>query len=287
MNNQAGDIQASRIRIASTDEIAAALDSAGLRLDRAVIVLVGGAGTMGEKESETVAQVLRDEVVPVAERRDAVVIDGGTDSGVMQLIGRARSTLGGRFPLIGVAAEGTVLVPEAGTPSPDAVKLEPNHTLFLLVPGTQWGDETRWMMDVAGVVAGHRSSVTVLMNGGQIAYTDVAASLRSGRPVVVLAGSGRTADAIAKARAGNGGDNRAVEIAASPTDDGRRCRGSGHGRRRDRGGPRRRLRRPGGRRRADPDWGETCRPAPHRSLGACTTAGAGGPRKRSAPRGYR
>ena len=44
MNNQAGDIQASRIRIASTDEIAVALDSAGLRLDRAVIVLVGGAG---------------------------------------------------------------------------------------------------------------------------------------------------------------------------------------------------------------------------------------------------
>jgi hypothetical protein len=163
-----------------------------------------------------VARVLRDEVVPVAERRDAVVIDGGTDSGVMQLIGRTRSALGGRFPLIGVAAEGTVLVPGAGTPSPDAVRLEPNHTLFLLVPGTQWGDEARWMMDIAGVVAGRRSSVTVLMNGGQIAYTDVAASLRSGRRVVVLAGSGRTADAIAKARAGNGGDNRAVEIAASP-----------------------------------------------------------------------
>ena len=98
MNDQSGDIQAARIRIASTDEIAAALDSAGLRLDRAVIVLVGGAGTMGEKEFETVAQVLRDEVVPVAERRDAVVIDGGTDSGVMQLIGRARSASGRSIP---------------------------------------------------------------------------------------------------------------------------------------------------------------------------------------------
>jgi hypothetical protein len=94
--------------------------------------------------------------------------------------------------------------------------LEPNHTLFLLVPGTQWGDEAAWMMEIAGVVAGRRASVTVLMNGGQIAYTDVAASLSSGRPVVVLAGSGRTADAIARARAGNGGENRAVEIAASP-----------------------------------------------------------------------
>jgi hypothetical protein len=216
MNDQSGDIRAAPIRIASTDDIAAALDSAGLRLDRPVIVLVGGAGTMGGKEFETGAQVLRDEVVPIAERRDAVVIDGGTDSGVMQLIGRARSASGGSFPLIGVAAEGTVLVPGAGTPSPDAVELEPNHTLFLLVPGTRWGDEVRWMTDVARVIAGHRSSVTVLVNGGQIAYTDVAASLGSGRPVVVLAGSGRTADAIAQARAGSGGDNRAVEIAASP-----------------------------------------------------------------------
>jgi hypothetical protein len=154
--------------------------------------------------------------VPVAERRDAVVIDGGTDSGVMQLIGRARSASGGSFPLIGVAAEGTVRVPGAGTSSPDAVELEPNHTLFLLVPGVQWGDEAQWMTDVAGVVAGRRSSVTVLMNGGQIAYTDVAASLGSGRPVVVLAGSGGTADAIAEARAGDSDDNRAVEIAASP-----------------------------------------------------------------------
>jgi hypothetical protein len=72
------------------------------------------------------------------------------------------------------------------------------------------------MADVAGVVAGRRSSVTVLMNGGQVAYTDVAASLGSGQPVVALAGSGGTADAIAEARAGNGDDNRAVEIATSP-----------------------------------------------------------------------
>jgi hypothetical protein len=75
-----------RIRIVGTDEIAAALDSAGLRSDRALIVLVGGAGGMGEKEFETAAQVLPDEVVPVAERRDAVVIDGDTESGVVQLI---------------------------------------------------------------------------------------------------------------------------------------------------------------------------------------------------------
>jgi hypothetical protein len=216
MNELAGNAAAPHIRIVGTDEIPAALDRAGLRRGRVVVVLVGGAAGMGERDLEAVAEVLDNEVVPLVERRDAVVIDGGTDSGVMRLIGRARSASGGRFPLVGVAAEGTVVLPGAGTASPDAAELEPNHTLFLIVPGTQWGDEARWIMDVARVVAGDRSSVTLLVNGGQISYDDVAASLDSGRPVVVLAGSGRTADAIAEARAGHGGDYRAVEIAASP-----------------------------------------------------------------------
>ena len=141
-------------------------------------------------------------------------------------------------------------------------------------------------MDIAGVVAGRRSSVTVLINGGEIAYTDVAASLRSGRPVVVLAGSGRTADAIASARAGNGGDNRAVEIAASPlttvADVGERAWPPPRSRRPSTAAETSRW--PPSCRRG---LGEPCRPAPHRSLGACTTAGAGGTRERSAPSGYR
>ena len=89
MDQQAGDIRAPRIRIVDTDDIPAALDSAGLSRDRVVIVLVGGAGGLGAEDLERVAEVLRNEVVPIAERRDAVVIDGGTDSGVMRLIGRA------------------------------------------------------------------------------------------------------------------------------------------------------------------------------------------------------
>jgi hypothetical protein len=216
MNEEAADIDAPHIRIVSTDDIPAALDRVGLHRERVVVVLVGGASGMGEQDLANVAEVLRHEIVPLVERRDAVVIDGGTDSGVMRLIGQARSAAGGRFPLVGVAVEGTVVVPGAGATSPDAAELEPHHTLILLVPGTQWGDEVDWITDVARIVAGSRSSVTVLVNGGQIAYDDVVASLEGGRPVVVLAGSGRAADAIAQARAGNGDDRRAVQIAASP-----------------------------------------------------------------------
>ncbi len=54
------------------------------------------------------------------------------------------------------------------------------------------------------------------MNGGEITYTDVAESIERGRPVVVLAGTGRTADAIAEARSGQAADGRAAAIAASP-----------------------------------------------------------------------
>jgi len=216
VNERTDDIQAPYFRVLGADDIVLAIDSAGMRRDRAVIVLVGGAGGIDGQDLESLRQVLQNDVVPIAERLDAAVIDGGTDSGVMRLMGRARWASAGRFPLVGVAAEGTVVVPGTAPPSSDAVDLEPNHTLFLLVPGNQWGDEARWITQVAAIVAGSGPSVTVLVNGGQIAYTDVSESLSSGRPVVVLAGSGRTADAIAEARAGNGGDARAIGIAASP-----------------------------------------------------------------------
>jgi hypothetical protein len=216
VNDRADDIQASPIEVSGTDDIVRAIDGAGVRRGRPVIVLVGGAGGIEAHDLESVRRVLQSEILPIVERLDAAVIDGGTDSGVMRLVGRARSESGGRFPLVGVAAKDTVVVPGNGLPSPGAVELEPNHTLSLLVPGSQWGDEAPWIPRVAAVVAGSGPSVTILVNGGQIAYDDVAGSLESGRPVVVLAGSGRTADAIAEARAGNDGDARAVAIAASP-----------------------------------------------------------------------
>jgi hypothetical protein len=217
MSEQTDNARAPRVMVDRVEELPAALERAGLALERAVVVLVGGAGGMGEQDLHSVGDILRDTVVPVVERHAAVVVDGGTDSGVMRLIGRARSAAGARFPLVGVAAAGTVAIPgDSGQTSSDAAPLEPHHTLFVLVPGKEWGDEAPWISDIASVVAGSRPSVTVLINGGQIAYSDAAGSLDRGRPLVVLAGTGRTADAIAEALAGQTGDPRAVAIAASP-----------------------------------------------------------------------
>ena len=98
MNEQAGGDSAPHIRISSTDEIAKALDRAGLRRGRMVVVVVGGAGRMAENDFDAAAEVLRKEVMPIVELRDAAVIDGGTDSGVMRSIGQARAQIGGSIP---------------------------------------------------------------------------------------------------------------------------------------------------------------------------------------------
>jgi hypothetical protein len=159
--------------------------------------------------------VLREAVLPVVAACGAAVVDGGTDSGVMRAMGRARAVSGVHFPLVGVAAEGTVVAPGVTPLIDDAGQLEMHHTHIVLVPGTQWGDESSWIATVADVIASGKPSVTLLVNGGEIAYEDVSGSLERGRPLVVLAGTGRTADAIAAARRGVDSDPRAAEIACS------------------------------------------------------------------------
>jgi hypothetical protein len=67
------------------------------------------------------------------------------------------------------------------------------------------GGRDRWPSEVG----------TVLANGGEIAYDDVLRSLDGGRPVIVLAGTGRTADVIADVAVGRSEEPRAQLIARS------------------------------------------------------------------------
>jgi hypothetical protein len=85
----------------------------------------------------------------------------------------------------------------------------------ILVPGSSWGDESPWLTAIASAIAGEEPSTTLVVNGGETAYADVEQSLAAGRPVLVLAGRGRTADAIAAA-AGAAANPRAARIADSP-----------------------------------------------------------------------
>jgi hypothetical protein len=171
--------------------------------------LVGGAANL----SEAVAPALLKLFEQMALQLDALgaaVIDGGTAFGVMALMGRARRSTGAGFPLIGIAPQGAVAI-DIGEPvdkddedekddkdSKDSkVRLDPDHTHFMLVPGDDWGDESPWISAVADRLARGRGTLMLVAAGGEITRLDVMHRLRTGGRVLVLAGSGGTADRLA------------------------------------------------------------------------------------------
>lgn len=175
------------VRVADRGELPDALRRLGLGTPRPVVALVGGAA--GLEDGERLRGVFADELVPVVARSGAAIVDGATDAGVVGLVGRAHADDdAAAFPLLGVVVEALVGA---------EAEIEPHHTHLLLVPGRDWGDETPWLAAAAGALAGSRPSVTVLIEGGDIALTDVEASVAAGRRVVVVDGTGRAADALA------------------------------------------------------------------------------------------
>jgi hypothetical protein len=202
----------------STDRpnLTALLRNTGLPTGVPVVALVGGASGLSPIHAAVCEELFAGALIPVVQQTGAVLIDGGTDVGIMRLAGRARHQAAARFPHVGVVAEGTVRWPGHSTIREDAADLEPHHTHVAAVPGDQWGDEAPWLSTIASALAGSAPSVTVLANGGTIAYDDVRESLAAARPVLVLSGTGRSADDITTARTGQPTDPSAVEAAASP-----------------------------------------------------------------------
>ena len=220
--------EARAVRIYDPKDLPGSLRVLGLQGPCPVIVLVGGAGGLDDSSLARLRPLFSKALAPLAGELGGCVVDGGTDAGVMRLMGEARAAAGSGFPLVGVAASGTVALPDHPPPRPDATLLEPRHSHIVLVPGSEWGDESPWLARVASTLAGRSPSITVLVNGGETAREDAALSVASGRPVISVAGSGRAADALADAvRDGTSeewvGDPaasglvRAVDLSAGPS----------------------------------------------------------------------
>jgi len=203
------------VRISETSAIRPGLIAVGLHPPRPTVVVVGGAAGLDPATRESLRPLFISGMVPVLERLGGVGVDGGTRAGVMSLFGEARTQVDASFPLVGVVAAGTVHFPETPGPEHGKAELECNHTHFVVVPGADWGAESPWIAQTATILADSASSVTVLLNGGEIAYADVARSVEAGRVVIVVAGTGRTADVIASALSGERVDERASVLAQS------------------------------------------------------------------------
>jgi SLOG in TRPM, prokaryote len=205
------------VALVAGEDLREQLDGLGLSTPRPVLVLVGGAGGMTTPDVDALATMLRLRVVPIVLKCGALVVDGGTDAGVMRAMGRARATVGKDFPLVGVSPAARTETDRSAVPDDDQARVEPHHSHALLVPGDEFGDEARWIASVARILAGPFPSVTLLVNGGDISIRDAQLSLAHGRPLIVLSGSGRVADDIAAAPALPLGepDSSVAEVAGS------------------------------------------------------------------------
>lgn len=200
------------ISLQSLSELPGVLETVDLPTGRPTLVVVGGASRLSEADFQQVRSLFTEVLAPIAQQYQAVVVDGGTDAGVMRLMGQARAELQATFPLVGVSPIGLSILPDQTDSATDAAPLEPHHTHFFLVPGDQWGDESALLAQIASVIAAEAPSVTVLINGGEITWKDAAQSVKSGRSIIVIAGTGRTADILAAAVHGESADPRAENL---------------------------------------------------------------------------
>jgi len=215
------------IQVHRSTNLSAALARIGLSQSRPILVLVGGASGISPEDMSRLKLLFVEVLAPLAESLGAAVIDGGTDTGIMQLMGQARATTDAKFPLIGVAPFGKIAIPNPIDPPTQGTALEPNHTHFVFIPGSLWGDECPWMADLASTLADGEPSLTVLINGGKVTWRDAEESVKVGRPVLVIAGTGRTADELAGAIRGEVFKDRLegiLPVEITPEEPGERAR---------------------------------------------------------------
>ncbi len=185
------------------DELHQTWQLLGFDHEQPAIVIVGGASGMTDEDILKVQKFFEDHLIPFVGRKQAAIIDGGTDSGVMASIGRARQVTGQDFPLIGVAARDIENI---------EARLEPHHSHFILCPGDHWGDESEWIAASARALSGSLASVAIMINGGQIAWEDARFNIQHDNPVLVAEGSGRTADVIATTSTLNAFEPKAIAL---------------------------------------------------------------------------
>lgn len=162
----------------------------------AFVFLAGGAAKMTDEDQRRLL-TLFDALGLVARGGTRLAVgDGGTQAGIMEAAGRARQASGGAFPLLGIP-------PAAEIPPRGQTPIDPQHSHIIAVDNRAWdrshgawGSETATMYDVFARLASGRSSVTIVANGGAIVLNEVEANVRAGRPMILIAGSGRATDAL-------------------------------------------------------------------------------------------
>ncbi len=178
---------------------ASTLKALNIGQPKALIMLVGGAAGLDKSLKPHLVQLFSRGISHAVADRNALIIDGGTQAGVMAMMGQGVADRGRNCILLGVVPAGKATYPGGPTEGciEDGASLDPNHSHFVLVDSNEWGGETETMYEVAEELSKEIPVLTVVVNGGQIAKHEVLQSVRHGWAIIVIEGTGHLADEIA------------------------------------------------------------------------------------------
>eukprot|EP01029_Cantina_marsupialis_P032491 TRINITY_DN993_c1_g4_i2.p1 TRINITY_DN993_c1_g4~~TRINITY_DN993_c1_g4_i2.p1 ORF type:complete len:561 (-),score=171.51 TRINITY_DN993_c1_g4_i2:163-1611(-) len=176
------------------------INALGLTKPKPLLFTFGGAGGLHNMLMPNLQEFINI-AVEVANSLDSRILDGGTDSGVMRMVGLGVSMLGKSQDLIGVSPSGLVEYPGQTDPAPDGCALQANHSHFVLANSSEWGGETSTMFDLLQAFRStwnnsYMPSCVLIANGGQISKKEVWYASKHGLPIIVFDGTGRLANTI-------------------------------------------------------------------------------------------
>ena len=181
---------------------------------QAIILSIGGADDLDKTLLPRLTQLYGRGIAKAARDGKALILDGGTQAGVMQLMGEAVAAQGYQSVLIGVAPKGKITYP--GSEMIAGTQLEPNHSHFVIVEGNDWGSETSMLFGLFNSLrtkgdaekpgekqkaqaSAKLPALAILASGGSISRTEVLRTVRHNIPLIIIEGSGGLADEIALA----------------------------------------------------------------------------------------
>ena len=165
---------------------------------KAVLLLLGGADSIDDKLKPRLSQLFGRGIARAAATVEAIIIDGGTKSGVMELMGQGVADRGFKSSIVGVAPLALVNYP--GSKVSGEAALDPNHSHFVLVEGNTWGSETGVIFKLLKALTTEKTPVVgLLVGGGETTRNEALRAVRENVPLVVVEGSGGVADEIASA----------------------------------------------------------------------------------------
>src|SRR6266699_3345985 len=178
------------------------LQALGIQRPKALIMISGGAAKirLNKRRQKRLSNLFSLGIAHAAAALSAAIMDGGTAAGVMKMMGQGVANCGYITALIGVVPADKVTYP--GGPAEgsieDGAALDSNHSHFILVKGSDWGDEMETMYRSAKTLSEGVPVLTILADGGSNCKKEALQAVRYGWPIIVIEGSGGEADRLAK-----------------------------------------------------------------------------------------